>query len=113
MYRYPQTEYPYDLLVEENRRRGKEHPEFELRDTEVFDGDRYFDIVAEYAKTSPDDILIRLTAVNRGIEPARLTLLPSLWFRNSWSWGRTGEGDWPKPSIRRGGAGSPLADPRS
>ena len=110
MYRYPQAEYPYDLLVEENRRRGKEDPEFELLDTGVFDGDRYFDIVAEYAKASPNDILIRLTAANRAPEPARLTLLPTLWFRNTWSWGRTGEGYWPKPSIRRGGAGILLAD---
>ena len=110
MYRYPQAEYPYDLLVEENRRRGKEDPEFELLDTGVFDGGRYFDIVAEYAKASPNDILIRITTANRGPEPARLTLLPTLWFRNTWSWGRTGEGYWPKPSIRREGAGILLAD---
>jgi hypothetical protein len=110
LYKYPQAEYPYDLLVKENRRRGKGDPEFELLDTGVFDGDRYFDIVAEYAKASPNDILIRITATNRGPEPARITLLPTLWFRNTWSWGRTGEGYWPKPSIRRDGGGILLAD---
>ncbi len=110
LYKYPQAEYPYDLLVEENRRRGKEEPEFELLDTGVFDGDRYFDIFAEYAKASPNDILIRVTAINRGPEEARLAIAPTLWFRNTWSWGRTGEGYWPKPSIRKDGDGRLLAD---
>jgi hypothetical protein len=101
LYKYPQAEFPYRLLSEENRRRGKEEPEFELQDTGVFEGNRYFDVFAEYAKASPDDLLIRITVANRGPEPAPLSLLPTLWFRNTWSWGRTGEGYWPRPSIVR------------
>jgi hypothetical protein len=103
LYKYPQAEYPYARLVEENRRRGIGGPEFELVDTGVFDGDRYFDVTAEYAKTSPEDVLIRVTVANRGPEAATLHLLPTLWFRNTWSWGRSGEGYWPKPAIRRAG----------
>ncbi|HXV61596.1 MAG TPA: glucosidase, partial [Vicinamibacteria bacterium] len=99
LYKYPQAEYPYTRLVEENRRRGKDAPELELVDTGVFDGGRYFDVGVEYAKASPDDILIRITVSNRGPEPAALHLLPTLWFRNTWSWGRTGEGYWPKPRL--------------
>jgi hypothetical protein len=110
LYKYPQAEYPYDLLASENRRRGKEDPEFELPDTGVFEGNRYFDIFAEYAKGSPNDILIRFTAANRGPEPARLDIVPTLWFRNTWSWGRTGEGYWPKPRIQKRGNGVFLAD---
>jgi len=101
LYKYPQAEFPYRRLSEENRRRGKEEPEFELQDTGVFEGNRYFDVFAEYAKASPDDLLIRITVANRGPEPAPLSLLPTLWFRNTWSWGRTGEGYWPRPSIVR------------
>jgi len=101
LYKYPQAEFPYRILSEENRRRGKEEPEFELQDTGVFEGNRYFDVFAEYAKASPDDLLIRITVANRGPEPAPLFLLPTLWFRNTWSWGRTGEGYWPRPSIVR------------
>jgi len=101
LYKYPQAEFPYRLLSEENRRRGKEEPEFELQDTGVFEGNRYFDVFAEYAKASPDDLLIRITVANRGPEPAPLSLLPTLWFRNTWSWGRTGEGYWPRPAIVR------------
>src|SRR5215216_5380762 len=92
LYKYPQSEFPYARLVEENRRRGRGEPEFELADTGVFDGGRYFDVFAEYAKASPDDLLIRLTVANRGPEPARLHLLPTLWFRNTWSWGCRHEG---------------------
>jgi hypothetical protein len=99
LYKYAQTEFPYARLVEENRRRGKHDPEFEIADSGVFDDGRYFDVFAEYAKTSPDDVLIRITVANRGPETARLDLLPTLWFRNTWSWGRTGEGYWGKPSI--------------
>ncbi len=84
-------------------------PEFELLDTGVFDGNRYFDVFAEYAKASPDDILIRLTVANRGPEPATLHLLPTLWFRNTWSWGRTGEGYWPRGRIARHDAASLVA----
>jgi hypothetical protein len=86
LYKYPQRAYPYDALVAENRRRGRAAPEFELLDTGVFDEDRYFDVQVEYAKASPDDILVRLTVWNRGPEPAELHLLPTLWFRNTWSW---------------------------
>ncbi|HEX2940257.1 MAG TPA: glucosidase, partial [Rhodopila sp.] len=86
LYKYPQDAYPYADLVETNRRRTRNDPEYELIDTGVFDADRYFDIFVEYAKASPDDILIQITACNRGPEPAFLTLLPTLLFRNDWSW---------------------------
>src|SRR5450432_892156 len=84
LYKYPQAEYPYRQLLEENRRRGKNDSEFELLDTGVFNEDRYFDVFIEYAKNDTDDILIRLTIHNRGPETARLHLLPSFWFRNTW-----------------------------
>jgi hypothetical protein len=87
LYKYPQAEFPYDRLVEENRRRGRQALEFELIDTGVFAEDRYFDVCVEYAKATPEDILIRVRAVNRGPEAAQLHLLPTLWFRNTWSWG--------------------------
>jgi hypothetical protein len=103
LYKYPQAEFPYARLVQENRARGKDAGELELRDTGVFDAGRYFDVVAEYAKASPDDILIRITVANRGPEPARLHLVPQLWFRNTWSWGRSGEGYWPRPRLERRG----------
>ncbi|HXU40660.1 MAG TPA: hypothetical protein VN937_30165 [Blastocatellia bacterium] len=86
LYKYPQAEFPYSQLVEENRRRGKDAPEFELMDTGVFDDNRYFDVEIEYAKGSPEDILIRINAANRGPELATLQLLPTIWFRNTWSW---------------------------
>ncbi|HEY2773968.1 MAG TPA: glucosidase [Candidatus Binatia bacterium] len=101
LYKYPQAAFPYGRLVEENRRRGKNDGEFELADTGVFDEHRYFDVRVEYAKASPDDIAIRVTIANRGPEPATIDVLPSLWFRNTWSWGRHGEGYWPKPAIER------------
>src|SRR5688572_26379440 len=88
LYKYPQGEFPYAKLVEENRRRGKDQAEFELPDTGIFSEDRYFDVFAEYAKQSPGDILIRITMANRGPERATVHLLPTLWFRNTWSWGR-------------------------
>jgi hypothetical protein len=109
LYKYPQAEFPYAPLVEENRRRSRRDPEFEVLDTGVFDGNRYFDVFAEYAKDSPDDLLIRLTLANRGPEPATLHLLPTLWFRNTWSWGRTGEGYWPRGRIARHDAASLMA----
>ena len=87
LYKYPQAAYPYAQLVEVNRSRGKDQPEFELLDTGVFDEDRYFDVVVEYAKNSPTDILVRITVHNRGPERADLHVLPQLWFRNTWSWG--------------------------
>ncbi len=110
LYKYPQAEFPYARLVEENHRRTASDPEFELADTGVFDGDRYFDVQVEYAKFSPDGILIRITAVNRGPEEAVLHLLPTLWFRNTWSWGRDGEGFWARPRIRREEDGSLRLD---
>ena len=87
LYKYPQAEFPYAKLVEENRRRGRRDGEYELIDTGVFDEDRYFDVVVEYAKTTPEELLIRIHITNRGPERAELTLLPTLWFRNTWSWG--------------------------
>src|SRR5215813_234811 len=87
LYKYPQRAYPYARLVEENRRRGRQALECELLDTGVFDEDRYFDVFVEYAKGSPEDILIRIQIINRGPETAELDLLPTIWFRNTWSWG--------------------------
>lgn len=101
LYKYPQAEFPYERLVEENRRRGKGEPELELIDTGVFDDNRYFDVVAEYAKASPEDLLIRITIHNRGPEAAPIHLLPTLWLRNTWSWGRRGEGQGERGVIRR------------
>ena len=86
LYKYPQRAYPYAELVEQNRRRGRSEPEYELLDTGIFDDDRYFDVFVEYAKAGPDDILVRISAVNRGPETATLHLLPTLWFMNDWSW---------------------------
>ena len=87
LYKYPQAAYPYADLVETNRRRGRHEFEYELLDTGVFDDDRYFDVFVEYAKAGPEDILVQITAVNRGPEAAELHLLPTLWFRNDWaSW---------------------------
>jgi hypothetical protein len=88
LYKYPQARFPYEHLVEENGRRGKDQPEFELLDTGVFAENRYFDVTVEYAKADVEDILIQITAVNRGPEQAMLQMLPTLWFRNTWSWGR-------------------------
>jgi hypothetical protein len=99
LYKYPQRAFPYAWLVEENRRRGKDDPEFELADTGAFDDGRYFDIFAEYAKASPDDIVIAVTIANRGPAAAPIDVLPTLWFRNTWSWGRTGEGYSERPSL--------------
>jgi hypothetical protein len=99
LYKYPQAEYPYTRLVEENQRRGRLHTEYELADTGVFEGGRYFDIMAEYAKASPNDVVIRLSVANRGPEEATLHLLPTLWFRNTWSWGCTNESCWIKPKL--------------
>jgi len=88
LYKYPQAEFPYARLVEENHRRGRQAPEFELIETGVFDEDRYFDIFVEYAKATSEDILVQITAYNRGPQAADLDLLPTIWFRNTWSWGR-------------------------
>jgi len=86
LYKYPQTSYPYERLLEENRNRGGKGFEFELLDTGIFDEDRYFDVFVEYAKASPEDLCIRIEAVNRGPDSAPLHLIPNLWFRNIWSW---------------------------
>jgi len=91
LYKYPQREFPYAQLLEENRRRSSADREFELTDTGIFDDNRYFDVFVEYAKAAPNDTLIRITAHNRAPEAAVLHLIPSLWLRNSWSWGRIDE----------------------
>ena len=88
LYKYPQRAFPYAELVAENRRRGRSEPEYELLDTGVFAQDRYFDVMVEYVKADPEDILIRIAVTNWGPEPAPLHLLPTLWFRNTWAWGR-------------------------
>ena len=85
LYKYPQQAYPYSDLVETNRRRSRNESEYELLDTGVFDDERYFDVFVEYAKAGPDDILVRITAVNRGPDAAELHLLPTFWFRNAWA----------------------------
>lgn len=100
LYKYPQAEFPYGQLVRENRRRGKSEPEFELIDTNAFDGDRYFDVVVEYAKADVEDISIKVTVTNHGPVEASLNLLPTVWFRNTWSWNKNGTA---KPSLRRSG----------
>jgi hypothetical protein len=87
LYKYPQRVYPYADLVETNRRRSRREPEYELIDTGAFDDDRYWDVTVEYAKATPEDVLIRITALNRGPDAAPLDLLPTLWFRNTWAWG--------------------------
>jgi len=99
LYKYPQREFPYRDLVETNRRRNREEFEYELLDTGVFDDDRYFDVFVEYAKPGPEDMLVRITVHNRGPEEARLRVLPTLWFRNTWSWRDGG----PRPTLRRAG----------
>ncbi|WP_092052476.1 MGH1-like glycoside hydrolase domain-containing protein [Planctomicrobium piriforme] len=110
LYKYPQAEFPYAWLTEENRRRGREQPEFEILDTGLFNEGKYFDVQTEYAKASPDDILIRITVSNRGPESAAVHLLPTLWFRNSWSWGCTHEGCEPKPLLQLNDQGEVTAD---
>jgi hypothetical protein len=97
LYKYPQAEFPYKALVDENRRRSRSDPEFELYDTGVFGENRYFDVFTEYAKGTDEDIFIRITAWNRGPDPAALHLLPTVWFRNTWSWGR----DLRRPIVRK------------
>ncbi len=96
LYKYPQAEYPYQRLVEESQARDRTQPEFELLDTGIFAGDRYFDVQIEYAKADADDLLIQISVTNRGPETAELHLLPTLWFRNTWSWDATIS----KPSLK-------------
>jgi len=108
LYKYPQAPFPYDRLVSENARRGRQEWEYELTDTGVFDEDRYFDVFVEYAKADAFDVHVRVTAWNRGPEAADLWLLPTLWLRNTWSWGGPETTASPKRSLRRdetGGGG--------
>jgi hypothetical protein len=88
LYKYPQQEFPYERLIQENAKRSRKEPEFELLDTGIFDKDQYFDVFTEYAKAGTDDILIKITIHNRAAEDASLHVLPTVWFRNTWSWGR-------------------------
>jgi hypothetical protein len=111
LYKYPQAEFPYADLVHENRRRGREAPEYELVDTGVFAEDRYWDVFVEYAKADVEDILVRIEVVNRGPERATIELLPTLWFRNTWSWG--GSGTTPKPKMQRTADGVVRTDHHS
>lgn len=101
LYKYPQKEYPYRDLVETNRKRSRTEMEYELLDTGIFDEDRYFDVFVEYAKEDPEDILVRISVHNRGPDAAQIRILPTLWFRNTWSWG----GDDRKPSLTEAGSG--------
>ena len=126
LYKYPQAAYPYDDLVRTNAARSKDQREYELEDTGVFNDGRYFDVTAEYAKSSPNDILIKITVANRGPDAAVLHVLPTLWFRNIWSWGRpddsgdgsggpshpvpSGDGDNPKPRLTKTGPASMTAN---
>jgi hypothetical protein len=109
LYKYPQAEYPYARLIEENRRRSREEGEFELEDTGLFEEGRYFDVFAEYVKASPNDVLVEITVANRGPDAARVHVLPTLWLRNTWSWGRSGEGYAPRGEIRELPHAPPLA----
>jgi hypothetical protein len=92
LYKYPHNEFPYARLVDENRRRSRHDKEFELIDTGIFDNNEYFDVFIEYAKADPNELLIKIEAVNRSEQAAPLVLVPTVWFRNTWAWGRTGEG---------------------
>jgi hypothetical protein len=111
LYKYPQLAYPYDDLVRINRNRSRQDLEYELLNTGIFDHDRYFDVFVEYAKAAAEDILIQITVCNRGPEAATLQLLPTLWFRNVWSWG----GHFPRPVLRQAiadsGGGVTASDP--
>jgi hypothetical protein len=105
LYKYPLGEFPYAELGRRNAERGLHDPEFEITDTGIFTSGRYVDVTAEYAKAAPDDVLIRVSVANRGSEPAVVHLLPTLWFRNTWSWGGGYEADWGRPRLTREGDG--------
>ncbi len=105
LYKYPQSAFPYEQIIKTNRDRGRHGLEYELLDTGIFDQDRYFDVFVEYAKASPEDILIRITVHNRGPEEAAVHVLPTLWFRNTWSWDNNSD----RPSIRQIAAGTIAA----
>jgi hypothetical protein len=104
LYKYPQSAYPYQAIIDTNRARDKQSPEYELLDTGIFDENRYFDVFVEYAKAEPEDVLIEITVCNRGPEPAEIHVLPTLWFRNTWSWRRQEE----KPELKILGAGADV-----
>ena len=110
LYKYPQRAFPYEDLIETNRRRSKDEREYEITDTHAFDENRYFDVEIEYAKAGPDDILIQITSTNRGPDPALLHLLPTIWFRNTWSWGPVPEDTPIRPEIRHCGDTKMEAD---
>ena len=97
LYKYPHRAYPYQQLIEINRRRSRQEPEYELMDSGIFAEDRYYDVFVEYAKSSPEDVFVRINVVNRGREAAAIHVLPTLWFRNTWSWGSPA----PKPALRQ------------
>ena len=97
LYKYPQAAFPYDDLIATNKQRNRGDMEYELLDTGIFNEDRYFDVFVEYAKQTPEDILIQISVCNRGPEPATLHVLPTLWFRNTWTWWP----DTPKPSLKQ------------
>lgn len=105
MYRYPQQAFPYQQLIDENARRGTDQPEFDLPDTGIFDGNRYFDVTIEYAKAGPDDVLMNISVRNAAPTDATLDVLPQLWARNTWSWDPAGDNAQPRPQLRRDGAG--------
>ena len=109
LYKYPLEAYPYETLLGQSQRRGYHDPELEISDTGAFDRG-YVDVTAEYAKSGPDDILMRVSVSNRGQDAATVHVLPTLWFRNTWSWGRTSEGYWPKPRMAAAEDGSVVAD---
>src|SRR6185503_874337 len=106
LYKYPQAAFPYDRIVATNRARSRQEFEYELINTGVFDQDRYFDVFVEYAKEMPEDILIQITVHNRGPEAADIHLLPTLWFRNRWSWGR----DNPRPTLQAAPGKAPVVN---
>src|SRR5262249_46805032 len=108
-YKYPQAEFPYARLVEENARRGRDQPEFELLDTGLFDADRYFDVFVEYAKADTDDVLWQVSVVNRGPEPAAVHVLLQAWFRNTWAWDPQGG----RPSLAAAGPGRVAVEHRT
>src|SRR6187399_658995 len=107
LYKYPHAAFPYDDIVRTNAQRSRLELEYELLDTGVFDGGRYCDVFVEYAKAGPEDILVRITAINRGPQPATLHLLPTLWFRNTWSWSPRDPAE-PRPELRLLGEGATV-----
>ncbi|HEY0444609.1 MAG TPA: hypothetical protein VGC90_10325, partial [Candidatus Limnocylindrales bacterium] len=109
LYRYPQRAFPYAALVDESRRRGRDDPEYELADTGAFDDDRYFDVEVEYAKAGTDDIAIRIAVTNRGPDGAAIHVIPTLWFRNTWSWGRDDRRPVIRPADASAGGGDNQA----